>query len=135
MLKNAIIIDTANDLIRVALLPDDCNRHSGCKGCGMCGNQSSGKELLELKLPATAEVSKGDIVEIDLKIPRGAKIAIILYMLPLLLMFIGGHAGNVLAASSGMIIGGAAGLILAVGIIYLLNRTLLKVKGTIIRKL
>ncbi len=135
MLKNAIIKDITDNLIRVALLPDDCNRHSGCKGCGMCSNQSSAKELLELNIPAVSGLNKGDIVEINLKAPRGAKIAVVLYMLPLILMFIGGHIGNIIAASSGMIIGGAAGLVLAVAIIYILNRTLLKVKGILVRKL
>ncbi len=132
VLKKAIIISTVNSKARIGLLPDDCHESSSCKGCGMCGNNNSKHELIELEVEIFGEIKSGDIVEVEVSSPRGSLIAMAIYILPLFLMFLGGYIGNTYAQNTGLVIGGAIGFSSALLLVYLLNKSILRVKAEII---
>ena len=135
MLKKAIIISTNNEETTLGLLPENCSEETTCHECGLCANVNSNKELVKLQVKNFCDVSKGDIVEADISMPRRSVIALAIYMLPLVFMFAGGYLGNISFADTGMIFGGASGFIVSILIIYILNNTALKLRGKIIRKL
>ena len=134
MLKKAIILSIDSTTVTIGILPDACAGSTGCSSCGMC-SQNSANELVKLEVEKISDLEQGDITEIDLSAPRGSVIALVIYLIPLLIMFCGGFLGNHIAGDSGMIIGGIAGFSLSVLLIYILNRTILGVHGKILRKI
>lgn len=135
MLKKAIIKSIAEGRATMVLLPDACAESSSCHSCGMCGKKDSDKEHLELTVPLISDLKNGDIVEVEVSGPRGSFIAFVIFLLPLILMFAGGITGSKIAGNIWMILGGVAGFLLSLAVIFILNMTILKMNGNIIRKL
>lgn len=135
MLKKAIITGISGSSTRVSILNDDCADSSTCSECGLCGKNGASREPVTLNVDSIDGISIGDTVELDVVTPRGSLIALVLYMLPLILMFAGGSLGNAVYSSTGMVIGGILGFSAAVLLIFILNKSLLRVRGRIIKKI
>ncbi len=134
MLKKATIIQMDADSAKIRILPINCMGSNACHECGLCSNGKAGKEAVELWVEGIVGISAGDTVEVEINEPRISIIALTIYMLPLILMFCGGYIGNTFFSSTGLIGGGVAGFGLAILIIYILNRTYMRIRGRIIHK-
>ena len=110
-------------LVRVREVFDDGTalvihvRESACSGdCHKCSGCGAAKETLLLKADNPIGARRGDLVKLESASGPVLKAAAVLYMLPMLLFFLGYFAGNVLwqrGALTGCL-AFAAGIVLAV---------------------
>lgn len=113
----------------IALLPDyyaevSVKRDSACGDCSNCGGCNGG--CIRIKVKNTLAASVGDTVLIETASSFVIALAAIVYILPILLFFVGYILGNLLKAQS--IILGIFSFFASAGIIILLNK---KISGKI----
>ena len=132
MNKQGIVRDILdNNKVRV-LVMTDCYRDEHCHECGLCAKNKSADEDLELIVDMVSGVKKGSRVELAISAPRRSYIAVLIYLFPLVLLFIGGVVGNSIAGTIGMLLGGTGGFILAFLVVYLAGKTMFRLSGKII---
>lgn len=110
-LEIGIVIEVENNVTKVKL-----NKHSDCKNCGTCpGNDAAVVEAVN-----DVNAVPGQRVMIEVKENNVIKIAFVIFILPLIAVFIGSIIGKFIAdkiAYNGIwltIFGGVAGLLLSI---------------------
>lgn len=121
--QEGIVIELSNHVAKVKVA-----RHGDCENCGAC----PGNNAMVLEVNNAIGAKKGDHVVFELKDTNMLKAAFIVYVLPLILIFIGVQAGVLVArlnnesASILGVIGGAIAFIISIAfIVYYekMNRT------------
>lgn len=123
------ILHIAGAQVRVEILPDRSCEGGGCRGCGACGGHGNGRDSSFI-LPIVVGPGRveGERVKVWVEAPDEALAALLLFGLPLGLLLGMGAAGNALLATAGMLGGGALGLVLGYGLVWLLRRSVLRVR-------
>lgn len=112
--QEGIVIDVHGNMAKVKT-----SRHNDCDNCGACPGNSA--IILDALNPVDAK--RGQLVVIEIQQINMLKAAFIVYMLPLVAVFIGAVAGGAAAEywafpiAGSRIIGGLAAFLLAVGYI------------------
>lgn len=112
--QEGIVIDLNNHTAKVKVA-----RHGDCENCGAC----PGNNAMVLEVNNTIGAKKGDHVVFELKDTNMLKAAFIVYLLPLILIFIGVQAGllftrlNNESASIFGVIGGVIAFIISIAFI------------------
>ncbi len=92
------------------------NRSSACASCGACGIGSHKGEML-LTIPNTLNGEVGDYAELELSSTQVLKASVIVYLIPLIALFVGIAGGFMLAPAFGMdpeLLGAVSGIGLTV---------------------
>ena len=105
-------------------------RESACSGdCHKCSGCGAAKETLLFTALNPIRASKGDLVVVKSESGPVLKAAAVLYVMPLLLFFLGYAAAEALRLSGGL--GGALGFILGVALVILYDRRFAKTVKTV----
>ena len=103
-------------------------RESACSGdCHKCSGCGAAKEAVLFTAENPIGAGRGDLVKVESDTGTVLKAAVVLYVLPMMLFFLGYFIGDVLW-SLGAVAGGA-GFALGVGIIVLYDRKVIKKKN------
>lgn len=132
MIRQGIVRKLLDDSRVCVMVMPDCVRDEHCHECGMCDKGSTADSSLDLVVDSVPDIKPGCRVELEVAAPRQSHIALLIYFLPLLLLFAGGAAGNALAGNIGMIAGGAIGFALAFLVVYYAGRKKFSLAGKII---
>ena len=98
-----------------------CIRESACSGdCHKCSGCGAAKEAVLLMADNPIGARTGDLVKVVSDTATVLKVAVVLYMIPLILFFLGYYLGT-LPGSFGAL-GGGLGLALGVAIVGLYDR-------------
>lgn len=118
-------------LVRVKEVYDDGTalvvhlRESACSGdCHKCSGCGAAKEAVLLKADNPIGAGRGDLVKVESATGPVLKAAVVLYVLPLLLFFLGYYLGT-LAGNFGAA-AGCLGFVLGVGCVVLYDRKVVK---------
>lgn len=87
-----IVIETSEDMAKVK-----ANRHGDCKSCGACPGDNA--TVLEVQNPLGAK--PGQRVVFEIKEENMLKAAFVVYILPIIAIFLGGICGTWLATRFG----------------------------------
>ena len=105
-------------------------RHSACSGdCHKCSGCGAAKETLLFTALNPIRASKGDLVVLKAESGPVLKAAAVLYVMPLLLFFLGYAAAEALQLSGGL--GGALGFLLGVALVIVYDRHFAKTVKTV----
>ena len=105
-------------------------RESACSGdCHKCSGCGAAKETLLFTALNPIRASKGDLVVVKSESGPVLKAAAVLYVMPLLLFFLGYAAAEALRLSGGL--GGALGFALGVALVILYDRRFAKTVKTV----
>lgn len=118
-IRKAVIIKNAAGEFLARIIKDE-NCVSSCKGCGMCGKKDIESEIYPI-INAVGLI-EGTIVEVEVDSPSKTVAALLLFGLPLVLMFVGGIIGNTYWADTGFIVGGVAGVVVGFMSLWLLGK-------------
>ena len=102
-------------LVRESACSGDCHK---CSGCG------AAKETLLVTAQNPIRADKGDLVTIQSASGPVLKAAAVLYVMPLVLFFLGYAVGAALGISGGL--GGGLGFALGIGLVVLYDRRFAK---------
>lgn len=105
-------------------------RESACSGdCHKCSGCGAAKETLLFTALNPIRATKGDLVVVKSESGPVLKAAAVLYVMPLLLFFLGYAAAEALQLSGGL--GGALGFILGVALVIVYDRHFAKTVKTV----
>ena len=124
MSKQAIVKEMHGCQVLVGLY-EACD-DTKCAVCGLCAKDS--EALLELTIDEEDFLSVGDVVEIEITVPASGYMSLLLFGVPLITMFVFSFLGVYVAQSHvslGMVIGGAVGFGIGLGLLALLDRFVL----------
>ncbi len=107
-------------LIRESACSGDCHK---CSGCG------AAKETLLVTAENPIRARKGDLVTIRSESAPVLKAAAVLYVMPLLLFFLGYALGDALAVSGGLM--GCLGFVLGIVLVVMYDRRFAKTVNTV----
>ena len=100
-------------------------RESACSGdCHKCSGCGAAKEAVLLKADNPIGADRGDLVKVESATAPVLKAAVVLYVLPLVLFFLGYYLGTLLGNFGTWI--GCLGFVLGVGIVVLYDRMVVK---------
>ena len=100
-------------------------RESACSGdCHKCSGCGAAKEAVVLKADNPIGAGSGDLVKVESATAPVLKAAVVLYVLPLVLFFLGYYLGT-LPGNFGALIG-CLGFVLGVGIVVLYDRKVVR---------
>lgn len=103
-------------------------RESACSGdCHKCSGCGAAKEAVLFTADNPIGARPGDLVKVESDTGTVLKAAVVLYVLPLVLFFLGYYVGSVLGISGGL--AGCLGFALGVGIIVLYDRKVIRKKN------
>lgn len=102
-------------LVRESACSGDCHK---CSGCG------AAKETMVLTADNPIGARRGDLVKVESATGPVMKAAVVLYVIPLVLFFLGYYLGT-LPGNFGAL-GGCLGFVLGVGIVILYDRMVVK---------
>ena len=105
-------------LVRESACSGDCHK---CSGCG------AAKETMIFTAKNAINASRGDLVKVESATGPVMKAAMVLYVIPLVLFFLGYYLGDVLGGMGALV--GCLGFALGVGIIVLYDRLVVKKKN------
>ena len=100
-------------------------RESACSGdCHKCSGCGAAKEAVVLKADNPIGAGRGDLVKVESATAPVLKAALVLYVLPLVLFFLGYYLGTLLGNFGALI--GCLGFVLGVGIVVLYDRKVVR---------
>lgn len=100
-------------------------RESACSGdCHKCSGCGAAKEAVLLKADNPIGADRGDLVKVESATAPVLKAAVVLYVLPLVLFFLGYYLGTLLGNFGTWI--GCLGFVLGVGIVVLYDRKVVR---------
>lgn len=118
-------------LVRVRQINPDgtaqvvCIRQSACSGdCHKCTGCGAAKETVLLTAANPIGARQGDLVKVESETGPVLKAAAVLYVLPLVLFFLGYYLGTLVGAFGAL--GGGLGFALGVGLMVLYDRTVVR---------
>ena len=107
-----------------------CIRESACSGdCHKCSGCGAAKESILITAENPLGASAGDLVVVRSETGPVLKAAAVLYMMPLVLFFLGYYIGTLLGISGG--IAGSAAFVLSVALIVRYDRYMAKKENTV----
>ena len=107
-----------------------CIRESACSGdCHKCSGCGAAKESILITAENPLGASAGDLVVVRSETGPVLKAAAVLYMMPLILFFLGYYIGTLLGISGG--IAGSAAFVLSVALIVRYDRYMAKKENTV----
>lgn len=107
-----------------------CIRESACSGdCHKCSGCGAAKESILITAENPMGASAGDLVVVRSETGPVLKAAAVLYMMPLVLFFLGYYIGTLLGISGG--IAGSAAFVLSVALIVRYDRYMAKKENTV----
>ena len=123
-------------LVRVRQVHDDGTatvihvRESACSGdCHKCSGCGAAKETLLVTAQNPIRADRGDLVTIRSESGPVLKAAAVLYVMPLVLFFLGYALGTSIAISGGLV--GCLGFVLGIGLVVLYDRRFAKKVKTV----
>ena len=103
-------------------------RESACSGdCHKCSGCGAAKEAVLFEAVNAIGARRGDLVKVESATGPVMKAAVVLYVIPLVLFFLGYYIGDVLWTLGAM--AGGVGFVLGVGIIVLYDRKVIRKKN------
>lgn len=103
-------------------------RESACSGdCHKCSGCGAAKETVLFTADNPIGAKRGDLVKVESDTGTVLKAAVVLYVLPLVLFFLGYYIGDVLWSLGAF--AGCMGFVLGVGIIVLYDRKVVRKKN------
>ena len=105
-------------LVRESACSGDCHK---CSGCG------AAKETVLFTADNPIGARRGDLVKVESDTGTVLKAAVVLYVLPLVLFFLGYYLGDVLGSMGALV--ACLGFVLGVVIVVLYDRTVVKKKN------
>ena len=103
-------------------------RESACSGdCHKCSGCGAAKEAVLFTAENRIGAKQGDLVKVESDTGTVLKAAVVLYVLPLVLFFLGYYIGDVLWTLGAL--AGGVGFVLGVGIIVLYDRKVIRKKN------
>ena len=103
-------------------------RESACSGdCHKCSGCGAAKEAVLFTAENPIGANRGDLVKVESDSGTVLKAAVVLYVLPLVLFFLGYCIGDMLWTLGALT--GCAGFVLGVGIIVIYDRKVMKKKN------
>ena len=102
-------------LIRESACSGDCHK---CSGCG------AAKETMIFQAKNAIHASRGDLVKVETETGPVMKAAMVLYVIPLVLFFLGYYLGTV-AGNLGTV-GGCLGFVLGIVLVVVYDRKVMK---------
>lgn len=107
-----------------------CVRESACSGdCHKCSGCGAAKESILLTADNPIGAIRGDLVKVQSETGPVLKAAVVLYMLPLVLFFVGYAVAGALGISGGLC--GGLAFVLSIVLIVLYDRRMQKKDNTI----
>ena len=102
-------------LVRESACSGDCHK---CSGCG------AAKETMIVRAQNAIHAGRGDIVKVESATGPVMKAAVVLYVIPLVLFFLGYYLGS-LPGNFGAL-GGCLGFVLGIGLVVFYDRKVVK---------
>ena len=102
-------------LVRESACSGDCHK---CSGCG------AAKETMIFTAKNTINAATGDLVKVESATGPVMKAAAVLYVLPLVLFFLGYYLGTLPGAFGG--VGGCLGFVLGIALVVIYDRKVVK---------
>lgn len=100
-------------------------RESACSGdCHKCSGCGAAKEAVLLKADNPIGAGRGDLVKVESATAPVLKAAVVLYVLPLVLFFLGYYLGTLLGNFGALI--GCLGFALGIGAVVVYDRKVVK---------
>lgn len=116
------VIETQEMMAKVSITPKGlCGK---CGAAAFCSALNMGGRVVEVHNPLRAE--KGDIVKIDVPPKVGVLSAFFVFIMPILLFFLGMGIGGEIGDQTSTIIGGIIGLGVGLAILKILDKRLKK---------
>ena len=118
-------------IVRIREVYDDgtarviCIRESACSGdCHKCSGCGAAKETMIFTAENTINASQGDLVKVESATGPVMKAAMVLYVIPLLLFFLGYYLGTLAGNFGGL--GGCLGFVLGIALVVVYDRKVVK---------
>ena len=102
-------------LVRESACSGDCHK---CSGCG------AAKETMIFTAKNAINASRGDIVKVESATGPVMKAAVVLYVIPLVLFFLGYYLGSLMGNFGALV--SCLGFVLGIGIVILYDRKVVK---------
>lgn len=100
-------------------------RESACSGdCHKCSGCGAAKEAVLLKADNPIGARPGDLVKVESDTGPVLKAAVVLYVIPLILFFLGYYLGTLMGSFGALV--GCLGFVLGVGIVVIYDRKVVK---------
>ncbi len=127
-LKNCVLHIRDDGSAYIDVLPEkSCG---GCKGCGMCNIFDDA--VYQLPVENTAGHKDNEMITAEINLPSQTLSALLIFGQLLLITLAGGAVGNYFFGDAGLFGGGILGITLGFTLIYVLQKSVLNIKATIL---
>ena len=110
-------------------MANSCLRQSACSGdCHKCSGCGAAKETLLITAKNAIHASRGDLVKVESETGPVLKAAVVMYLLPMVLFFIGYAIGDALAQMGALF--GCLFFVASIGLAVLYDRKVVKKQNT-----